>query len=1458
MANATDSSIDREQINGAFALAVEVNFHDLSAGAGQKVLEFSGPEGASKIWFGQIGETNDVEFVIIQDGVEYRVVAEDAIVEGELATWRVGVDPEGVMRIAKGNDLLATAEGVVPSDIDRLSSLIGQSSDDSGSDLVGFVDDLRIANYGNYAELNGISDVSPCAVTGEASCVCDQLAPGGLWEKGDFGANSISTTDAEGDGEWSGVIALTIIPLHSIVLPDGKVLAFGSTEAGGQGGQFVYTLFDPETGVEKVLPNTTGVNTFCSNMSLDPATGNVIIMGGDGNGTGGKAISGVNDVVVFDYRTQTIKDADQGDMAFARWYPTTINLPNGEILVIGGRDDDFNGVTVPEVFNSETGWRQLTDADMPDFAIINNEDRLSESWWYPHTWVNSRGEVIVVEAHGDDIYRLSTDGTGSVEKIGSTGFSSYKLNTSIMFDVDKVAIIGDDGGIYTADISQEVPVFTKVATIEGARTNAGLVLMPDGRVAITGGGNEGYQGNDLDSAVYNVTIWDPETNETIQQADAALARLYHSSHLLLPDGTIWSAGGGAPGPLTNTNAELYAPSYLYGPDGELAERPFITDAPANIEAGQTFLITVDDTSDISQITAVKSGAMTHARNADGRFLSLDFHVVDGTTIEVSTPAENIMIGGVWMLFAVDAEGVPSEASMLGVDMAPVVETPPLEQTSLQYFNIDDDPIDGAFALTVEARFDDLDGGEWQRVFDFGNGPNSDNIWLGQVGNSDDMAFEIWRDGEAHRITAEDVITEGEVAEWKVDVSDTGFMRLWKDDVLVASGQGAVPADVDRVQNFIGDSNWTTDSRLIGQVRNLEIVNAGDVAENDGRYVVNTPDAPDAALVFEAEASARFDDLDGGRWQRIFDFGNGANSDNVWLGQVGDSDDMRFEVLIGSTKYAITAPDAIVEGEVAEWRATIDTDGVLRIYKDGDLVAEGQGQVPSDIDRADKLVGESNWAADTPLIGEVLSFTVNEDGALTPPVLSLSSSQDILEGNEGDFSSMVFNVSLDKLSAEDVTAEVSITGGSGPTQVTIPAGQASASIFVRIEGDNTFETDETVSVQLSNLQNADAGETISATARILNDDEEAPADTPEDAPDAGPDAPLVFEAEASARFDDLDGGQWQRIFDYGNGADSDNIWLGQVGGSDDMRFEVLIGSTKYAITAPDAIVEGEVAEWRATIDTDGVLKLFKDGDLVAEGQGQVPSDIDRTEKLVGESNWAADTPLIGEVLSISVNEDGPLSSPVNVITASDDGGWYQGTDGDDDFQGGDGNDTFHGGKGDDIYDGAGGAYNQVDFDGSRDEYQITRNDDGTVTFEHPTYGTDTLQNIDGVWFSGESKWYAMNDLAPQPISDEVNIIEAGDNGGFFDGTAGHDDFRGGAGDDVFHGGTGNDLYDGGGGNYNQVNLDGKREDYTFIENDDGSVTASHVDYGQDVLKDIDGIWFNGDAEWVATDDLIGTS
>ena len=468
------------------------------------------------------------------------------------------------------------------------------------------------------------------------------------------------TSDAENNGEWSALEDWPLIAIHAMVLPDGKVLTFGTDERGMQSGEFIYDVWDPVTGEHFTIENTTGTDIFCSNMAILPATGEIIIAGGDNRPNGG-VNRGVDDVNIYDFRDMSLTTLDGQEMNYARWYQSTITLGDGSILSLGGRDENAIGVGTPEVYLVGEGWTELTGAASSDIA---------QKWWYPRTWVNADGDVIVVESRGGanqaDVFVLDVSGTGSMTKISALPFATRDDTPSIMYDEGKILIMATNGELWSMDINGAQPTYTKVGDVGQSRLESNMSVLPDGTVAITGGSRVD---NKLTDITTEVAIWNPVDNSVTIQDDEALARLYHSTGLLLLDGSVASLGGGAPGPLTNTNGQIFYPKYLYDNDGNLAERPEILDAPLEITNTEEMFITVDDAGAIARLTFLRQGAVTHSRNNDSRFLELEFEVINDTTIRIDPPDNpNVMLPGFWMLFALDGDGVPSVAKMVGINV----------------------------------------------------------------------------------------------------------------------------------------------------------------------------------------------------------------------------------------------------------------------------------------------------------------------------------------------------------------------------------------------------------------------------------------------------------------------------------------------------------------------------------------------------------------------------------------------------------------------------------------------------------------------------------------------------------------------------------------------------------------------------------------------------------------------
>ena len=59
----------------------------------------------------------------------------------------------------------------------------------------------------------------------------------------------VATAAPNTTGAWSPVIPWPLIPLHMVLMPDGRVLSFGTKADGTQTGYFIYDVWDPAAGL---------------------------------------------------------------------------------------------------------------------------------------------------------------------------------------------------------------------------------------------------------------------------------------------------------------------------------------------------------------------------------------------------------------------------------------------------------------------------------------------------------------------------------------------------------------------------------------------------------------------------------------------------------------------------------------------------------------------------------------------------------------------------------------------------------------------------------------------------------------------------------------------------------------------------------------------------------------------------------------------------------------------------------------------------------------------------------------------------------------------------------------------------------------------------------------------------------------------------------------------------------
>lgn len=114
-------------------------------------------------------------------------------------------------------------------------------------------------------------------------------------------------------------------------------------------------------------------------------------------------------------------------------------------------------------------------------------------------------------------------------------------------------------------------------------------------------------------------------------------------------------------------------------------------------------------------------------------------------------------------------------------------------------------------------------GSFERIFDFGNGPNSNNIIVGREGTSGTMFIEIYRDGASggYCRSAANSITSGTWDHWAITMNGTTCGVYKNNSLNNSQAYTYLPWARNLVNNYIGKSNWA-DAAFEGGISNLAI------------------------------------------------------------------------------------------------------------------------------------------------------------------------------------------------------------------------------------------------------------------------------------------------------------------------------------------------------------------------------------------------------------------------------------------------------------------------------------------------------------------------------------------------------------------------------------------------------------------------------------------------------------
>jgi hypothetical protein len=459
-------------------------------------------------------------------------------------------------------------------------------------------------------------------------------------------------------GEWGPVVNWPVVGVHVALLPNGKVLAYDSV---GDNATETYpvhdhtraTVWDPATGIHTPV-NVPNFNIFCSGLA-HLADGRMFLAGGNKD----SSLNGIVQTHLFDSGTNLWSLGP--NMLGGRWYPSVTPLNNGEMLITSGR------VNTPEVRTLAGGLRALSTASL-GLPL------------YP--WMDVAPDGRAFYSGPDQTMRmLNPAGTGTWETLGQRDTLNRDYGGHALFDVGKILVAGG-GNPGTKDARvidiNGAPEVSTTAPMAFARRQHNLTVLADGTVLATGGLSSSGLVN-LSTGVYAAEQWNPDTDQWRTLAAMQITRQYHSTTLLLPDGRVLSSGGGICGTCDEVgylakNAEVFSPPYLFDANGTLAERPTIDAAPASTTYGASMQIATGNPSSIGKVALVRLGAVTHSVDMEQRYIPLLF-TAGATSITATAPANaNVAPPGPYMLFIIDANGVPSVARMVSVqgDSPPAV------------------------------------------------------------------------------------------------------------------------------------------------------------------------------------------------------------------------------------------------------------------------------------------------------------------------------------------------------------------------------------------------------------------------------------------------------------------------------------------------------------------------------------------------------------------------------------------------------------------------------------------------------------------------------------------------------------------------------------------------------------------------------------------------------------------
>ena len=530
---------------------------------------------------------------------------------------------------------------------------------------------------------------------------------------------------------------------------------------------------------------------------------------------------------------------------------------------------------------------------------------------------------------------------------------------------------------------------------------------------------------------------------------------------------------------------------------------------------------------------------------------------------------------------------------------------------------------------------------WSRIFDFGDAAGNNNILLANQTTTNNLALEIRAANgtSGGQLVIENFWSANTWIHVTATISDTGLMRIYKNGELAGELQSTViPTEKVRNHNYIGRSNWSSDSYFDGQLDEITISNSAlDSSEVQSLYqdsLNNISDITEVSYNFAEGSGSQANDSNGSNsnltlnngvqwqsdsatghnsilnfdgtndygnisnletggamtfsawvnydsfqsWSRIFDFGDGESNNNIVLANRGTTNNLALEIRAAN---GTSGGQLVIENfwSANTWihvTATISDTGLMRVYKNGELAGELQSSViPTEKVRNNNYIGRSNWSSDGYFDGQLDDVTISNNALDSNQVQSL------------------YQTSLNK--------------NSNITEVSYNFAEGSGTQANNSNGSNGNLT----------LHNGVQWQDDSATGHnsILDFD-----GTNDYGSINGLETGGAMTFSAWVNYDSFQ--HWSHIFDFSDENSGNGIYLSNASTTNDLRFKIYgaDGSEGY-MGISDFWQANTWTHVTATFDETGLMRVYKNGELAAENNsGVIVQKMVRTNTNIGSNSF----------------------------------------------------------------------------------------------------------------------------------------------------------------------------------------------------------------------------------------------